>query len=258
MFAFAPEADHLALTREWDNRRVSLVAPEDSLVLRKATLQVGHGGGRRFLPDSYAYNVLKVWVSDGAPGPGGTGQSESTRIVGLDVFPHERIYRSGQTQQLRVVARYADGHMNDVTRRAAFDSLESGIASVDSDGQLVVTGSGQAAIMVRFRGQTAVSHAISPFSATPAVARRATSHNLIDTHVARRWERLNMRPAPRCGDAEFIRRAFLDCLGTLPRAEVVQRFLASDAVDKRERLVDQILGLTGDPARDLYIDEWST
>ena len=258
VFAFAPEADHLALTREWDNRRVSLVSPEDSLVLRKATLQVGHGGGRRFLPDTYAYNVLKMWVSDGAPGPVEPGQSESTRIVGLGVFPHERTYRSGQTQQLRVVARYADGHLNDVTRRAAFDSLESGIASVDSDGQLAVTGSGQAAIMVRFRGQTAVSHVISPFLATPAVARDTTGHNLIDKHVARRWERLNMRPAPRCSDAEFIRRAFLDCLGTLPRPEVVERFLASDAADKRDRLVDQILGLTGDPALDLYVDEWST
>ncbi|GIS63692.1 MAG: hypothetical protein CM1200mP2_59170 [Planctomycetaceae bacterium] len=71
VFSFAPEADHLALTREWDSRRVSLVSPPDSLVLRKATMSVGHGGGRRFGRGSYEYDVLKTWIAEGAVVPVG-------------------------------------------------------------------------------------------------------------------------------------------------------------------------------------------
>ena len=171
VFSFAPAADHLALTREWDSRRVSLVAPEDSLVLRKATMQMGHGGGRRFHKGSYEYDVLKTWIADGALGPDAGALAKATRIVGLDVFPRERTFRRGQGQQLRVVARYADGHRSDVTRRSDFDSLESGIADVDSDGQVTVSGSGQAAIMVRYRGQAGVAHVISPYPVVAALAK---------------------------------------------------------------------------------------
>ena len=258
VFSFAPAADHLALTREWDSRRVSLVSPEDSLVLRKATMQMGHGGGRRFHKGSYSYNVLKTWIADGARGPGVGQPPGATRIVGLDVFPQERTFRNGQSQQLRVVARYADGHRSDVTRRSDFDSLESGIADVDADGHVKVSGSGQAAIMVRYRGQTAVAHVISPFTVAAAQPKFPAAVNLIDKEVARRWRLLEMRPAAGCSDADFIRRAFLDCLGTLPEPAVVERFLASTDAGKRDRLVDEILGLTGDPSRDRYVDEWST
>jgi len=257
VFSFAPKADHLALTREWDSRRVSLVSPRDSLVLRKATMSVAHGGGRRFGRGSYEYDVLKTWIADGARGPGGT-KPDAVRVVGLDVFPRERTYQIGQTQQLRVVARYADGHRNDVTRRSAFDSLESGIADVDNDGRVDVSGSGQAAIMVRYRGQTAVAHVMSPFAANGPDTVLPETGNLIDQHVSSRWALLGMRSSPGCSDAEFIRRVFLDCLGTLPDPEIVERFLASPAAEKRAGVIDEILGLTGDPSRDRYVGEWST
>ena len=257
VFSFAPEADHLALTREWDSRRVSLVSPPDSLVLRKATMSVGHGGGRRFGRDSYEYDVLKTWIAEGARGPG-RANPDAVRIVGLDVFPREHTYRVGQTQQLRVVARYADGHRNDVTRRSAFDSLESGIADVGDDGRVTVSGSGQAAVMVRYRGQTAVAHVMSPFATTGTAAVLLKTGNLIDEHVSRRWKLLGMRPSPGCSDAEFIRRVFLDCLGTLPDPKVVQQFLNSSSPEKRAGVINEVLGVTGDPARDRYVGEWST
>ncbi|GIT31341.1 MAG: hypothetical protein Ct9H300mP1_33870 [Planctomycetaceae bacterium] len=120
-------------------------------------------------PRQLRVRVLKTWIAEGARGPGGS-KPDAVRIVGLDVFPRERTYRVGQTQQLRVVARYADGHRNDVTRRSAFDSLESGIADVGDDGRVTVSGSGQAAVMVRYRGQTAVAHVMSPFATTGSTA----------------------------------------------------------------------------------------
>lgn len=254
VFAFAPEQDHVALTREWDGRRISVVDPDDSLVLRKATLQIAHGGGRRFGTGSYEHAVLRTWIAEGARH---AGASPATVIVGLDVFPRERTYRQGQTQQLRVEAAYQDGSRRDVTRRVEFDSLERGIADVDADGLVTVLGSGQAAITIRYRGQTAVSQILSPRTSRPGRG-GFVGHNLVDEQVALRWKLLGLRPSEGCSDAEFVRRVFLDCLGTLPRSSEVAAFLDSKKADKRQRLIDEVLGITGDPDRDRYVDVWST
>lgn len=48
LFGFAPEQDHTPLVRERRGRRVSLVRPADSLILRKPTMQIGHGGANAF------------------------------------------------------------------------------------------------------------------------------------------------------------------------------------------------------------------
>ena len=38
----------------------------------------------------------------------------------------------------------------------------------------------------------------------------------VDTLVLAKWQKLGIAPSPRATDAEFIRRAFLDLIGTLP------------------------------------------
>ena len=43
----------------------------------------------------------------------------------------------------------------------------------------------------------------------------------------------------------------------MPTSEEVERFVASDEKDKHEALVDGLLGLTGDPKKDLYVEPWS-
>lgn len=47
--------------------------------------------------------------------------------------------------------------------------------------------------------------------------------------------------APRCSDADFVRRAFLDLAGTIPDARRSRAFLADPSPDKRTRLVDELL-----------------
>ena len=44
----------------------NLVDPDRSLVLLKATGQVAHGGGPRFAPGSWEYQVLRDWIAEGA------------------------------------------------------------------------------------------------------------------------------------------------------------------------------------------------
>src|SRR5208282_383620 len=55
-----------------------------------------------------------------------------------------------------------------------------------------------------------------------------------------------------CSDAVFVRRAYLDLLGTLPRAEETRDFLQDpDATNKRRLLIDRLL------ERDEFADYWA-
>ena len=253
VFGFDPYADHAAIARDLAQRRVTPLRAEDSLILKKATLQIGHGGDRRFTKDSYPYEVLRSWIAEGAAGP----RLTEPELTGLTISPATRRYRVNQQQQLRVVAHYRDGKTRDVTGRSRFDSLDDGVATVTSTGKLSVVGRGLSAIMVRYRGQVGVGHVVSPFADAVELT-DFPSASFIDEKVRDQWQRLGLQPSPTCTDAEFLRRVFLDCLGTLPRPEQVNAFLESNAPNKRAALVDEILGLTGDPARDRYITQYSS
>src|SRR5207249_3445365 len=66
LFGYDPEKDYLAVTRDNFGRRIDRVDPDASLVLLKATGQVAHGGGKRFDKGSWAYQLLRTWISQGA------------------------------------------------------------------------------------------------------------------------------------------------------------------------------------------------
>lgn len=252
LLGFAPEQDFPELAREWGQRRISLLVPEDSLFLRKATMTVSHGGGKRIEPGSDEYQTLEAWVACGAPAP----LKKEAEIVELTVSPTEQSYRVGQGQQLRAVARYSDGSIRDVTHRAKFDSLGDGVAKVDESGYVTAVGKGQAAVMIRYQGQAIVSLVVSPFHDSVDLA-AFQPINVVDEKVMGRWQRLGLKPAGLCSDEQFIRRAFLDAIGTLPRSERIASFVASADPNKRTALVDELLGLTGDPNRDAFVNEWS-
>ncbi len=252
LFGYAPEQDHPAMVRELQGRRISLVNPEDSLVLKKALLEVSHGGGQRFERGDYDHEVLLAWLQSGAPAP----LKDEPKVVDLQVLPAEHQYRVGETRQLRVEAVYSDGVRRDVTRSARFDSMSDAVALVTPAGYVSAVGPGQAPVMVRFEGQAKISMVAAPF-ATDVDLSGFEPVNFIDELVKERWERLGLEPSALASDEVFIRRAFLDCLGTLPPAERVEAFVADANPEKRTALVDELLGLTGDPARDVWGNEFS-
>lgn len=252
LFGYAPEQDYSPLARDHRQRRVSLLKPEDSLILRKPTMEIGHGGGRRFRKDSYEYEVLKAWIAAGCPKP----KSNVAAVIGLTVTPTNRVYQIDRTQQLRAVAHYSDGSTRDVTNRAKYDSLGESVAQVDQGGFVTAVGHGQAAIMVRYEGQAKISHVLSPFAENVDLA-DFQPNNFVDERVRAHWQKLGVKPTGLCTDAEFLRRAFLDSIGTLPTPKKIDSFLKSSDSNKRVVLVDELLGRTGDPRRDVYVNEWS-
>jgi hypothetical protein len=252
LLGYAPEQDYSPLVRDDIGRRISRVRPEDSLLLLKPTQRAAHGGGKRFGGEDYDYQVLLKWIVDDTPGLA-KGEPE---IVDLTVAPGERVYRAGQTQQLRVVAHLADGTTRDVSQAAMYDTLNDAVASISPRGHLTAEGSGQAAIMIRYLGQAKVSMVVVPYAENVELG-GFEPNNFVDELAVKRWKLLGLAPSPVCSDEVFIRRAFLDAIGTLPQPERVAAFLASNDPRKREALVDELLGLTGDPARDVYVNEWS-
>lgn len=65
--------------------------------------------------------------------------------------------------------------------------------------------------------------------------------NGIDKLVFARWEELRIEPAKLCSDAVFLRRVYLDTLGTLPTIEEVDLFLADPNPNKRSECIEQVL-----------------
>ena len=73
----------------------------------------------------------------------------------------------------------------------------------------------------------------------------------LDKLVLARLKKLGVAAAPACSDAVFLRRAFLDTIGTLPTIEEAREFLDDRQSDKRQRLIDRLL------ARPEYADYWA-
>lgn len=63
----------------------------------------------------------------------------------------------------------------------------------------------------------------------------------LDARFQERWEKEGLTPAPVVDDATFLRRVYLDLVGTIPSVAQTRDFLADNSTHKRENLVDELL-----------------
>lgn len=249
---FDPPADHQAIVRDRLQRRVDFLAPERSLFLLKPTMQVPHGGGHRLKKGSPDYQMLVAWLRAGAPGP----KTDAAEVTRIEVTPNRRVGQLGMKQQLRVVATYSDDTTRDVTAWAKYDSMDESMISVDADGLVSVVGRGQAPVMIRFQGQAGVALFSVPYSENVTLD-GWKNNNFVDELAADKFRELGIEPSPICDDATFLRRVFLDVTGSLPTVDETREFLASNDPEKRNHWIDRLLGMTGDPALDIYTDRYA-
>ena len=74
----------------------------------------------------------------------------------------------------------------------------------------------------------------------------------VNQQIAAKWKEADIkRPAARCGDSEFLRRAFLDIVGRIATPEEFADFELDHAADKRARLVKRLLYATDYKPRSL-------
>jgi hypothetical protein len=71
----------------------------------------------------------------------------------------------------------------------------------------------------------------------------------LDQRLAAAWKQAGIEPAAPATDAEFLRRAYLDLTGRVPRVAEARRFLSDDRPNRRRRLIDRLLGLAPDDSR---------
>ena len=77
--------------------------------------------------------------------------------------------------------------------------------------------------------------------ATFEIAVPPTPRGRLDELVFAKWKELGIEPANPCSDAVFLRRVYLDVLGTLPTVQEAQAFLSDKSPDKRQKLIDALL-----------------
>ena len=250
LLGFDSDFDHAAITKQARGRRIFPAAPELSLLLRKATASVPHGGGRRFGGSDASYHALRDWIENDAP-----RRSEiPRRLLDVSVEPAELILAPRATHRLVATATFSDGCRRDVTGLTAFSSNESVVADVN-DHAVVTAGpiAGEAAIMARFMDQIAVCRVLLPRvdAIDKEIYEKLPRQNLIDDLVWRKLERLNIVPSQPTSDEKFLRRIYIDIVGRQPPADVVRSFLADPAPDRRERMVERLLDHPG------YADHWA-
>ena len=246
---YDPGADFQTITRQSHGRRIVPSDPGRSLLLLKPTGAIPHKGGLRFRVGSLEYRVVSEWIAAGAPAP----RPEDARLSRLEILPRGVVLKRGSRQQMIVLAHFTDGHTEDVTRWAKYSSTNLTVAKIDRDGLVNITGNGEGAIVAWYLSKNVIASITAPYETDvpAAVFRRAARSNFIDDLVLSKLQSLNIPPSPPAGNAEFLRRAFLDTIGVLPTAEETRSFLADRSPDKRDRLVDRLL------TRPEFVDYWS-
>ena len=239
LFGFEPAFDRASLVRESQSRRVNTINPAQSLLLRKPTMQIPHAGGRRLRPGDALYSLLHDWIGEGCP-----AAPPESACLGIEVFPSvNRVLRfPANTQQFSVQARFADGSVRDVTHLSQFSLSDPTIANASTSGLVTGTTRGETAVIVRYL----------EFIETPLLTfvqdvddfawNDPPTFNYVDENVDQKLKQLQYQPAEVCSDETFVRRVYLDVLGTLPTIEEADRFLADASQEKRKRLIDELLG----------------
>jgi len=78
-----------------------------------------------------------------------------------------------------------------------------------------------------------------------------TARNAVDDLVFAKLEQCKIKPAALCSDGVFVRRAYLDVIGTLPSGYEAKEFILDRSSNKRRALVDRLL------ERDEFADYWA-
>ena len=250
LLGFEPAEDFEHLVLEGRGRRLSLVSPDQSLLLMKASGQIKHGGGVRLAKSSKGYEQIRDWIAQGAS----IDSPSSPKLVRLEIEPNKATLKLQQNQQLKALARFSDGSVRDVTSQALFESNDKAMAEVNENGLVnVLDIPGKVAVMVRYQTSVAVFNASVPLGAS--VDKLPPTKNFVDKAVFANLKELGIPPSPVIDDATFLRRVTLDIGGRLPTEAEASAFLANKSPDKRDQWIDELL--QGTDYADFFAAKWT-
>ena len=250
LLGFEPREDFEHLVLESRTRRLVPAMPDASLLLRKATGELPHGGGAKLKQGEPAYRILREWIEQGMP----YSEEGHPSLVRLEVFPKSRIVQRGSFQQLTATAVFSDGHVEDVTRMTQFEPNQPSMAEVQGAGWVkFMDETGDVAVMARYQGMVDVFQATIPLGAE--VAELPPVKNILDELVFAKLKKLGLPPSPLADDATFLRRVTIDLTGRLPTPAELDAFTKETSTDKRDLVIHRLLE---SPAHaDYFANKWS-
>ncbi len=250
--AFDPPLDILTLRSEFFGRRTNPLNPGESLLLQKPLMEVAHGGGRRLTKGEPAWQVLHNWIGEGLQ----LDKPETPTLARIEILPSKRVLRdASDRQQLSINGYFSDGSVRDLTALTVFTSSNESVASVDDNGLVEKIGRGETAILARYLDKMATAD-VTFLEEVPGFKwSNPPENNFVDTHSFAKLKQLQILPSDVCTDEEFLRRAYLDLTGRLPRIDETEAFLAAAAGDRRAKLVDTLL--ESDDFAEFWTLKWS-
>ena len=235
-----PEADFITLTRQLASRRVNVLIPDESLLLRKPSMHVPHEGGRRFSSDAAEYQILRDWIAAGMP----ADAESAPRLIRLDVAPTAiTLHEPQRSTPLKATAAFSDGSERDVTSLAVLESSDPAVR-ISADGTVTFAesrSSRQTSVTVRYLNRQTTARMEFVPDRPGFVFTAPVPHNFIDSFVFAQLQRLQINPSHICDDTTFLRRVFLDVTGRLPTVPQAREFLESADANKRTHLIDRLL-----------------
>lgn len=240
LLGFEPTEDFEYLVKEGRGRRLFPAAPQHSLLLRKGSGDLPHGGGARFEHDSWDYKAIVRWMEQGMP----YGSADDPKLQSISVYPSSRIVAPGAEQQLAVSAFYSDGSVRDVTGIVSYESNQKEMGEVDQSGLVTMLKdqTGDMAVMIRFQEQVSVFRATIPLGVP--TENFPVAKNFIDDKVFNKLKTLGLPASDICDDTTFLRRTAIDIAGRLPSLQEVEDFLSNDHPEKRSQWIDSLLSTT--------------
>jgi hypothetical protein len=247
---YDPQFDYEALLYDLSGRRFNRADPGKSLMLAKPTMQVPHGGGLRFEQDSDYYRTIFNWISQGVP----FGDPKKDSVAELQVEPKEIfMLNPGEAVTPKIVARFQDGEVRNVTREASIESNIPDVARVAPSAEVKGERVGEATLLIRYQGkfETVPVTVVNP---KPGFAWNSPpEYNYVDQLIDAKLKRLKIQPSPEVDDATFLRRVSLDLIGQIPTPAEVRTFLADPEPShaKRAKIIDKLI------ASPAYVDHWT-
>lgn len=247
-----PAADFESIVQSFKGRRIHLDRPGDSLLLKKPTGQLKHGGDIVLQPEGAGAALLEKWIAAGAP------QGQPRRLTRLEVQAKPNLLEKVGDQSIaRAIAHFEDGPGIDVTAWTVFtpgDPTALVISAAMDPGTpatFVINRPGNHTVVARFLDRVIPVILTVPVGQKPVVASALPRNNWIDDEINQSLALLRLPPCTPADDATFLRRVSLGLTGTLPKPTDLVAFLADQSTDKREKLVDRLL------ASDDFADYWT-
>jgi hypothetical protein len=108
-------------------------------------------------------------------------------------------------------------------------------------------------VLVLVAAGCASRHAAAPSAPAATVSERSSFTSAgpnVDGMIREAWRSASITPAPPVDDARYLRRAYIDLVGTIPPPDVAAAFIDDRSPDKRKKLVQR---LVDSPE---FVDHW--